>query len=414
MRPQVTKKTVLGFRLHLCMAVILFDPPYRNLLAPLSTTKAVAQFHFGLLSVKERWELLLNELSFIHTAPYLQNVYLTPNNSDASSLYEETIWIDASVLPNESLVNQIKALRLGDCLMDEFGLVAGKSNLAFSEFDPANTADYFTQANKIENSLRIRFPWEIMQINDSIIRSDFAIVTANRNSQPIPSMVNTIGANQIFLEEGAKLTFCTLNASTGPIYIGRKAEIMEGSCIRGPFAIGYNSVVKMNSRIYGGTSLGPYCMGGGEIKNAVMMGYSNKAHDGYLGDAVIGEWCNLGAGSSNSNLKNSAGTIKIFNMGLNDYVSVGQKCGVIMGDYSRVAINSSLNTGSMIGVSCNVFGEGLLHNTIPHFSFGVKGKQYDLNTAIKDINNWKGLKEMELSKDEINILQYIFTNNKQL
>jgi UDP-N-acetylglucosamine diphosphorylase/glucosamine-1-phosphate N-acetyltransferase len=253
-----------------------------------------------------------------------------------------------------------------------------------------------------------------MQINDAIIRSDFEIVTANRNSQPIPSMVNTIEANQIFIEEGAKLTFCTLNASTGPIYIGRKAEIMEGSSIRGPFAIGYNSVVKMNSRIYGGTSLGPYCMGGGEIKNAVMMGYSNKAHDGYLGDAVIGEWCNLGAGSSNSNLKNSAGTIKIFSMGLNDYVSVGQKCGVIMGDYSRVAINSSLNTGSMIGVSCNVFGEGLLHNTIPHFSFGVKGKQYDLDTAIKDINNWKGLKEMELSKDEINILQYIFTNNKQL
>jgi hypothetical protein len=160
--------------------------------------------------------------------------------------------------------------------------------------------------------------------------------------------------------------------------------------------------------------VGPYSKVGGEISNVNIQGYSNKGHDGFLGSAVIGEWCNLGAGSSNSNLKNSAGTIKIFSMGLNDYVSVGQKCGVIMGDYSRVAINSSLNTGSMIGVSCNVFGEGLLHNTIPHFSFGVKGKQYDLDTAIKDINNWKGLKEMELSKDEINILQYIFTNNKQL
>ena len=414
MRPQVTKKTVLGFRLHLCMAVILFDPPYRNLLAPISTTKAVAQFHFGLLSVKERWELLLNELSYIHTAPYLQDLYTAPNNIDEAGLSEETIWIDASVLPNESLVSQIKSLQLGDCLMDEFGLIAGKSNLAFSEFDPANTADYFTQAIKIEHTLRIRFPWEIMQINDAIIRSDFEIVTANRISQPIPDTVNTIGTNQIFIEEGAKLNYCILNASTGPIYIGRKAEIMEGSSIRGPFAIGYNSVVKMNSRIYGGTSLGPYCMGGGEIKNAVMMGYSNKAHDGYLGDAVIGEWCNLGAGSSNSNLKNSAGTIKIFSMGLNDYVSVGQKCGVIMGDYSRVAINTSLNTGSMIGVSCNVFGEGLLHTAIPHFSFGVKGKQYELSAAINDINNWKGLKGMELTKNEINILQYIFTNNKQL
>jgi len=414
LRPQVTKKTVSGFRLHLYMAVILFDPPYRNLLAPLSTTKAVAQFHFGLLSVKERWELLLNEPAYIHTAPYLQGLYTIPNNTESSILSEVTVWIDASVLPNESLINNIKALQLGDCLMDEFGLVAGKSNLPFSEFDPSNTAAYFTQANKIDHTLRLRFPWEIMQMNDAIIGSDFEIVTANRISQPIPSTVNAIGANQIFIEEGAKLAFCTLNASTGPIYIGRKAEIMEGSAIRGPFSIGYNSVVKMNSRIYGGTSLGPYCMGGGEIKNAVMMGYANKAHDGYLGDAVIGEWCNLGAGSSNSNLKNSAGTIKIFSMGLNDYVSVGQKCGVIMGDYSRVAINSSLNTGSMIGVSCNVFGEGLLHHTIPHFSFGVKGKQYELTTAIKDINNWKGLKGMELSTNEINILQYIFTNNKQL
>ena len=390
------------------MAVILFDPPYRNLLAPLSTTKAVAQFHFGLLSVKERWELLLNEPAYIHTAPYLQPLYLAPVDAD------EFCWIDASVLPNPKLVQQINQLQLGDCLMDEFGLVAGKSTLPFSEFDPTNTAAFFSQANKINAAKRLRFPWEIMQLNDAIIRSDFDLVTANRISQPIPSTVNTIGANQIFIEEGAKLNFCTLNASTGPIYIGRKAEIMEGSSIRGPFAIGYNSVVKMNSRIYGGTSLGPYCMGGGEIKNAVMMGYSNKAHDGYLGDAVIGAWCNLGAGSSNSNLKNSAGTIKIFSMGLNDYVAVGQKCGVIMGDYSRVAINTSLNTGSMIGVSCNVFGEGLLHTAIPHFSFGVKGKQYELATAIKDINNWKGLKGMELSTIEINILQYIFTNNKQL
>ncbi len=402
------------------MAVILFDPPYRNLLAPLSTTKAVAQFYFGLLSVKERWELLLNEPTYIHTASYLQPLYLAPAVSN------EYCWIDATILPNDALIEQINQLQLGDCLMDEFGLVAGKSNFPFSEFDPSNTAAYFTQANKIDHTLRLRFPWEIMQMNDAIIRSDFEMVTANRISQPVPSTVNIIGdnngddngnrigANQIFIEEGAKLAFCTLNASTGPIYIGRKAEIMEGSAIRGPFAIGYNSVVKMNSRIYGGTSLGPYCMGGGEIKNAVMMGYSNKAHDGYLGDAVIGEWCNLGAGTSNSNLKNSAGTIKIYSMGLNDYVSVGQKCGVIMGDYSRVAINSSLNTGSMIGVSCNVFGEGLLHNTIPHFSFGVKGKQYELTTAIKDINNWKVLKGMELSNDEINILQYIFTNNKQL
>lgn len=399
------------------MAVILFDPSYRNLLAPLSTTKALAQFHFGLLSIQERWELLLKLPAAVHTAPYLQELYAGTNARLLESESQATdahLWIDASVIPDDAMIEQIQFLQNGDCLMDEQGLVAGKAVIPFSGFNPSDTASYFTQANKLEKVQRIRFPWEIMQLNDAMIRKDFEWVTTGRKSMPIPASVNAIGDEQIFIEPGARLQYCTLNAGTGPIYIGKKAEIMEGSSIRGPFSIGYNSVVKMNSRIYGGTTLGPYCMGGGEIKNAVMMGYTNKAHDGYLGDAVIGEWCNMGAGSSNSNLKNSAGPIKIFSMGLNEYVTVGQKCGVIMGDYSRVAINSSLNTGSMIGVSCNVFGEGLLHSSIPHFSFGLKGKVYQIDTAIRDINNWKGLKGLEMSNEEINVLQYIYTNNKQL
>lgn len=398
------------------MAVILFDPSYRNLLAPLSTTKALSHFHFGLMRIQERWELLLKQPAAIHTAPYLQGLYASSNASllPADAAADASLWIDASVIPDDALIAQIQSLQNGDCLMDEQGLVAGKAVIAFNSFNPSDTSVYFTQANKVTSVQRIRFPWEIMQINDAMIRKDFKWVTEGRKSMPIPASVNAIGDDQIFIEPGARLQYCTLNASTGPIYIGKKAEIMEGSSIRGPFSIGYNSVVKMNSRIYGGTTLGPYCMGGGEIKNAVMMGYSNKAHDGYLGDAVIGEWCNMGAGSSNSNLKNSAGTIKIFSLGLNEYVSVGQKCGVIMGDYSRVAINSSLNTGSMIGVSCNVFGEGLLHSSIPHFSFGLKGKEYQIESAIHDINNWKGLKGLEMSQEEINVLQYIYTNNKQL
>lgn len=398
------------------MAVILFDPSYRNLLAPLSTTKALSHFHFGLMRIQERWELLLKQPAAIHTAPYLQGLYASSNASllHADAAADTSLWIDASVIPDDALIAQIQSLQNGDCLMDEQGLVAGKAVIAFNSFNPSDTSVYFTQANKVTSVQRIGFPWEIMQINDAMIRKDFKWVTEGRKSMPIPASVNAIGDDQIFIEPGARLQYCTLNASTGPIYIGKKAEIMEGSSIRGPFSIGYNSVVKMNSRIYGGTTLGPYCMGGGEIKNAVMMGYSNKAHDGYLGDAVIGEWCNMGAGSSNSNLKNSAGTIKIFSMGLNEYVPVGQKCGVIMGDYSRVAINSSLNTGSMIGVSCNVFGEGLLHSSIPHFSFGLKGKEYQIESAIHDINNWKGLKGLEMSQEEINVLQYIYTNNKQL
>ncbi len=402
---QVTKKTVLRFRLHLCMAVILFDPPYRNCLEPLSSTKAVAQFHFGLFSVQDRWNLLLNEPSYIHTVSYLQPLYSIPPEN------LEYCWVDASILPNESLVEQIKLLQLGDCLVDKIGLIAGKSNTPFNVFNPSETETYFTKVVNISNVVRFRFPWEIMQLNDAIIRADFKWVTSKRISQPIPFMVNTIEPEQIFIEEGAKLQFCTLNASTGPIYIGPKAEIMEGTTIRGPFAIGYNSVVKMNSRIYGGTSIGPYCMGGGEIKNAVLMGYSNKAHDGYLGDSIIGEWCNFGAGSSNSNLKNSAGSVDVWSMGLGEKINVGQKCGVIMGDYSRLSINSSINTGSIIGVCCNVFGAGLLPKFIQHFSWGVEGKQYNLNLAINDINNWKYMKGKKLLEEEIQVLNHIFQTN---
>ena len=179
---------------------------------------------------------------------------------------------------------------------------------------------------------------------------------------------------------------------------------MEGSAIRGPFALGDHSVLKMNSRIYGATTLGPYCMGGGEIKNSIMMGYSNKAHDGYMGDAVIGEWCNWCAGTSNSNLKNTAGIVQVWSEAEKQYLPAGYKCGVIMGDYSRTAINSSINTGSVIGVSCNVFGEGLLPNIIPDFSWGCKGVKYKTDKALVDIDNWKKLKNQSLSEIEKQIL----------
>ncbi len=383
------------------MAIILFDNSNRNRFSPISITKAVASFHFGLLSVKERWELWLKQNTFVHTEPYLQSLYETPK-------LENHIWIDAAIIPTELVVQQILALEIGQVLMDEKGIVAGKSSKNFSEFSPETCSTFFEIIISIESVHRIEFPWEIMQQNELFIKEDFKIVTKGRHSQPIPSTVQVFQSANIFIEEGAKLEFCILNSTTGPIYIGKDAEIMEGSTIRGPFSIGFNSVIKMNSRVYGATSLGPNCMGGGEIKNSVIMGNSNKAHDGYMGDAVIGEWCNFGAGSSNSNLKNSAGDIKVWSMDLDKMVSVGQKCGVIMGDYSRLSINSSVNTGAVIGVSCNVFGAGLLPKKIPHFSWGIDGKKYDIDIAIVDINNWKIMKKQSLSKAEIAVLQYIF------
>ncbi|HEV3324103.1 MAG TPA: putative sugar nucleotidyl transferase [Puia sp.] len=255
----------------------------------------------------------------------------------------------------------------------------------------------------------IRYPWHIFHYNGEALRDDFSLLTAGRISQPIPSSVQTITPENIFIEEGASLRHCLLNASTGPIYIGRGAEVMEGALIRGPFACCEGATVKMGTKIYGATTLGPCCTAGGEIKNAVFFGYSNKGHDGYLGDAVIGEWCNLGAGTSASNLKNNAGDIKVYHPASGAYLNAGAKCGLLMGDYSRTAINTSFHTGTVVGVCCNIFGEGLPPKYIPDFSWGQDGQvRYDWDKVLRDTGNWKKLKNRVLSAEEMLTLKHIF------
>ncbi len=383
------------------MAIILFDHAERGTLYPFTFTKALGELMFGIFTMQERWASLLKEEVFLHTASYLQLKYPIPPSLT-------NIWIDAAVIPEQSLLQQIVALEPGSALKDEFGLIAGKSDrLPFAT--PINELlQHFPQTHTVTKAQRLQHPWEMMQWNDTMIRFDFDQIVAGRVSEPIPANVQVLNSEQVFIEKGATLSFCTLNASTGPIYIGKNAVIMEGTVIRGPFSMSENSIIKMNSRIYGATSLGPSCMGGGEIKNSIMMGYSNKAHDGYLGDSVVGEWCNFGAGSTNSNIKNTAGDIKIWDIYSNSYSNVGNKCGVIMGDYSRVAINSSINTGSMIGLCANVFGAGLLPTIIPNFSWGVKGTKYVFEKALTDINNWKKLKGQSLTSIESSLLHYIF------
>lgn len=382
------------------MAIILFDNHQRRGLYPFTLTRAVADLRFGIFSVGERWERLSGQPVFVVTEPYLQALY--PAIPEG-----EHIWVDASVIGNAALYKRILSLEKDSCIADEQGLIAGKTE---QSLQTANTdlLSAFAQVGNHAPIQRLTHPWQLMQWNDAQIRKDFVLAIKNRITQPIPETVHAVQPGQIFIEEGARLSYCTLNAATGPIYIGKNAEIMEGSAVRGPFVLGENSVLKMNSRVYGATTLGPSCLGGGEIKNTVMMGYSNKAHDGYLGDAVIGEWCNFGAGSTNSNIKNTAGEVKVWDMGAEKYVGVGQKCGVIMGDYTRVAINSSINTGSMIGVSSNVFGAGLLPTIIPNFAWGINGTRYEPQKAFEAIANWKQLKGASLSHSEIAVLQYIF------
>lgn len=254
----------------------------------------------------------------------------------------------------------------------------------------------------------IRYPWDIVQLNDSELRKDFEAITAGRKSKAIPKSVQAIAPKNIFIEEDADLQYCILNASEGPIYIGRDTKIMEGTVIRGPFALCEGSVVKMRTAIYGATTIGPYSVVGGEIKNSVFFGYSNKVHDGYLGDSVIGEWCNLGAGTCNSNIQNNAQEIQMWDAPSQSYVNAGLKCGLFMGDYSRSAINSSFNTGTIVGVCSNVFGEGLLPNYIPDFSWGCKDEKYVFNKALRDVENWKKLKGKSLTKGERQTLKEIF------
>jgi UDP-N-acetylglucosamine diphosphorylase/glucosamine-1-phosphate N-acetyltransferase len=279
-------------------------------------------------------------------------------------------------------------------------------------------AQQLSDAQGIKNSAwrsalteQIRYPWDIIRLNGKAITEDFALLTKGRISRPIPATVQTLSPENIFIEEDASLDYCILNASAGPIYIGKGATIMEGTVVRGPFALCQGAVVKMGSKIYGATTIGPYCMVGGEIKNSVLFGYSNKAHEGYLGDAVIGEWCNLGAGTSNSNVKNSGEDVKIWNPARKEFIKAGPKCGLLMGDYSRCSINTSFNTGTVVGACCLIAGEGLTPKYIPSFSWGRPGpgaSRYEWEKALRDIGNWKRFKDRSLSPAEIQVLRAIF------
>ena len=344
--------------------LILDDTHIAVDLYPFTATRHTADIRVGILTIREKWELLTGS---------------KPTTSRGRGKNaEDSIIVPANIIPTREFAEQVIA----------------EGNIP----DPLP-----------DGTMQLEHPWNIFQLNDRAIRDDFELLKSDRHSNPIPETVQVTNATGIFVEPGARLSHCTLNAMTGPIYIGANAEIMEGTFIRGPFALGEGAVVKMGSRIYGATSIGPYCVAGGEIKNSVIFGYSNKAHDGYLGDSVIGEWCNLGAGTSNSNIKNTAGDVKVWKKTANGFANAGQKCGLLMGDYSRSAINSSFNTGTVVGVCCNVFGEGLTPKYIPDFTWGNdKLSKYEFEKALKDIAAWKKMKNQGLTDNDIQQLKTIF------
>lgn len=382
------------------MAIILFDPESRRSLLPLSETRAIADIRLGILTQRERWERMTGEKVYVATVPYLRCLY------EAIPPGEHT-YIDACVMAHASHLEPVMQLSSGAALQWEGKIWACRTIL--DDHDAARLSEHTGRFSSREVPVQLLIhPWQIMEWNKEQLIQDFSLITAGRLSEPVPEQVYCTHPENIFIEKGAALAPCYLNATEGPIYIGHNATILEGAAIRGPFAMCTGSVVKMQSSIYGATTLGPYCVGGGEIKHSLMMGYSNKAHQGYLGDAVIGEWCNLGAGATNSNVKNTAGIVSVWDFHTSQYMPVGQKCGVIMGDYCTVAIQSAMNTGSMYGTCCNVFGTGLLPTIIESGSWGVNGTRYQLPKAIAAISNWKQLKGKSFTADEISVLEHIF------
>ena len=374
-------------------------------LHPFTLTRQLQDIRVGILTIREKWEKMLGVPSFDKKEDDYKDLSRAVDLETFIGK-EDCFMVHGNVLPSPALIKAIRGLKNGECIATREGY-----NIAYrfskKEIRDKHQIRVTRVVNFTEPLQTIQYPWDIIRLNDEAIRQDFKLLSSRRKSQPIPKSNKVTSASQVFIEKGARVQHCIINASTGPVYIGKDAEIMEGCLIRGPFAMGEKSCLKMGTKIYGATTLGPYCVGGGEIKNSVLFGYSNKAHDGYLGDAVIGEWCNLGAGTSNSNLKNNASLVKVWTP--EGQVVAGSKCGVMMGDYTRTAINTSINTGTVIGACCNVFGNGLTPNYIPSFSWGSEGvSRYRLEKAVADIEGWKKLKGAVISADEKMILQYIF------
>ncbi|MDH7460907.1 putative sugar nucleotidyl transferase [Chitinophagaceae bacterium 26-R-25] len=377
-------------------------------LFPFTLTRHVQDIRVGILTIREKWEAYLGLPSFNKWLDNYKDNDLSIKTNELSA--GDYLLIHSNVLPSAKIISHIKKLNPGELLLCA---VNGPVALKFSNKDAsANDIKVSKTILLEEDAKAISQPWHIFQLNDWAIREDFHLLTNGRTSEPISSTNKTISPENIFIEQGAKVEHCILNASTGPIYIGRGAEIMEGSIIRGPLAMCEGAVLKLGTKVYGATTLGPYSVGGGEIKNSVFFGYCNKGHDGYLGDSVIGEWCNMGAGTSNSNVKNNAGAVKVYSdLEKNTYETAGIKCGVLMGDYSRCAINTSFNTGTVVGVSVNIFGSGLTPKYVPSFSWGSEGiKTYNFDAALQHIENWKQLKHQTMTAEEKSILKYLYEN----
>jgi UDP-N-acetylglucosamine diphosphorylase/glucosamine-1-phosphate N-acetyltransferase len=391
------------------MNCILFDDVTWTNLLPLTFTRPVCESRVGILKISEKWQKRFSERISYLTKDYLSGKYPT-------TFSEENYLVNGSVLPDDELVKKIKSLKQGQVLTcGQIVVAAFLDAERSSKFNPADI-DQFEKIDAPLSFCKIDYPWDIFTYNERAINQDLELLIKGRKSSLISSTNQVLFPERIFIEEGAKVEFSILNAQNGPIYIGKEAEIMEGCMVRGPLALCDHAVLKMGTKIYGATTIGPYCKVGGEIHNSVLFAYSNKAHDGFLGNAVLGEWCNLGADTNNSNLKNNYVQVKVWNYGQERFIDSGlQFCGLIMGDHSKTAIGTMFNTGTVVGVSANIFGAGFPRNFVPSFSLGGPGgfTTFGITKAFEVAREVMSRRHLQLSDTDEQILINVFERTKK-
>ena len=394
------------------MNIILFDDDTREKLLPLTYNKPVGMLRLGIMTIQEKWQKFFSaHVSFI-TQDYLSEKF-------PIQIEDKNYVINSSVLPSFHVCKLIEQLQENEALLKDGDLIAALLNR--KQFDNLIKNEDINELAGFEIGetplLRITQLSDIFSLNSKAIEQDFKAVTKKRESMPIPSYARAIGRENIFIEEGAEISVCMINATEGPVYIGKNAKILEGALIRGPFVLGDHAVLKMGAKIYGGTSIGPHCKVGGEVNNVVMQGYSNKGHDGYLGNAVIGEWCNLGAATNNSNLKNNYSEVKLWDYSKSGFSNTGlQFCGLIMGDHSKAGINTMFNTGTVVGVACNLYGAGYHKNFIPSFSWGGPDTSYKTHRVDKVLETAALVmkrRDKQLEESDIEILKHVFNQSSQ-
>ena len=383
------------------------EPSQIENLYPLTITRPAADLRCGILTIAEKWMRDLSieqEHTGFLTREHLNHPQSRFNQLNATGIPSAIIQIHGAIIPNPMLVSQAKGLMPGEALLHNNEIIVSCITTESSEI--SNTINYTDSFDSIDR------PYHIFALNGKEIIQDFARITGGRSSSNLSSSNRAFGIHPIFIEEGAKVECATLNSNDGPIYIGNNAEIMEGSLVRGPFAMCEGAVLKMGTKVYSSTTLGPYCVAGGEISNVVFWGYSNKGHDGFLGNAVLGEWCNIGADTNASNLKNTYDEVKVWNYSSGRFEKSGQQfCGLIMGDHSKCGINTMFNTGTVVGVGCNLFGAGFPRQFVPDFSWG--GAQGFVTHKLDAVHKTAALvlprRKREYGDFEKQVMEYAFT-----